>query len=93
MGCPVCNQKTINVPPPTIHIPQICTYTLEQITEWKQLLTCAKEKKLFPEAILNSGLGTVKSAINRPDNVCYFQNYLRLIESLITQIIATSECQ
>lgn len=93
MGCPVCNQNIINAPLRVNNVPQTCTYTLEQMTAWKSLLDCAKEKHLFPLKDLNAGLGTVKSALNRPDNVCYFQNYLRLVEPLINQIIASGQCQ
>jgi hypothetical protein len=73
--------------------PQVCTYTVEQLLVWKSLLQCAKDNKLFPEKELNAGLGTVISAVNRATNVCYFQNYLRITEPLINQIIATGQCQ
>jgi hypothetical protein len=63
------------------------------MNSWKVLLDCAKENRLFPEKEINAGLGTVVSAIGRPGNVCYFQNYLRLIEPLINKIIATGQCQ
>ncbi len=92
MGCPVCNNQVIHVPAPGKAIPQVCTYTLDQMVTWKSLLDCAKLQNKYPLKDVNAGLGTVKSAIGRPDNVCYFRNYLRLVEPLINQIIAAGEC-
>lgn len=94
MGCAPCNKAKQEIVANAVAAEVVteCTYTQQQLLVWKNLLLCAKEKKLLAERELNSGLGIVASALGRAD-VCYFRKYLDKTEALITYIINSGQCQ
>lgn len=54
-----------------------CSITKQLLTTWKQILTCVKAQGKYTEANLtqfeiNQLLGVIQSALNYPDNYCYY---------------------
>ena len=75
-----------------------CPYSFEQIQDWLNKAICFKEKNLYTqianmtEAMVNSYVGTLMSALNYPTNICYFRTMLEEIEGFITIVISTGQC-
>lgn len=58
-----------------------CEITSELLNNWKQILLCIKNNIAFEtvglsEFNINSLLGIIQSAINYPDNYCYYSPQL-----------------
>jgi hypothetical protein len=109
MGCSTCGKRSIAQPQESrprsnfvsqfqnVTPPEDCNYTLVQIKEWSNLLTCAKNKGLYIQLgvsaqKMNRYLGRVLSALHYPTNPCYFEKDLNEVVDLIIAIQNLNQC-
>lgn len=106
MGCSSCGgnanvsqmSKAINKQTYTSEMQtEDCSYTVDQLSIWKDKLNCFKEKGLYIQynilpADLNRSIGIVLSALNYPSNTCHFKNELDSVFDTITLIVSTNKC-
>ncbi len=89
MGCG-CNKQINQVTSFTsTEVNPDCSYTSEQLNIYKAVLFCIKQKELYvqtqtSEAVINSYLGIVTSAIYYPTNYCYFEDSLEKISTFLS---------
>jgi hypothetical protein len=86
-------QNPYNPPTP---VDTNCAYTFDQITIWKNKLSCIKNNGLFNnvgvnEYTINSYLGICLSALNS-GQICYFSSYFDSMVSLIQAISQQTTC-
>ncbi len=89
------NNSSLNIP----NSSENCTITRELLQSWQNALKCVKQKgkgDLINMALasINQVLGILQSALNYPDNYCYYTPELEAFKSIILpQIIANvPEC-
>lgn len=93
---PVVNrsmQQTFNVAPitpSTFNLDEngICSITSEMLQKWKAVLECVNSRGRLGEANLstvsyNQILGVIQSALNYPDNYCYYKPQLLFFQNTI----------
>jgi hypothetical protein len=87
MGCNTCGGGNAGYVSGTYtaRIPRVpdpnCTVTIEMLIQWRAILNCIKTAGKFEQAHLsepelNTFLGLVQSAINYPDDYCYYMDRL-----------------
>lgn len=74
-----------------------CDYTVELVSNWKDILHCIKEKDTntqygISDIMINSFLGIVLSAINLNDDICYLRKRLDKVYPYIITIINSGGC-
>lgn len=76
-----------------------CPFNKTLLTAWKAILNCIKQTRKYQESgmskvVVNQMAGIVQSAINYPDNYCYYEEQLVYFQSQLLPIIVTnvSEC-
>jgi hypothetical protein len=74
-----------------------CSYTMEQLQVWVNLLVCAKDKTIYPSLgltaqQLNKYLGIAMSALNYPTYPCYFAKELAPIGDVIILLQNDPRC-
>lgn len=97
-----CSAKSNNTPVLTVsttlnHHDNECTYTVEMINSWRDLLECVnKNGKLslfgIQKSLYNGFLGVLISVQNAPDTICYFKKELDILNPYIVNIINSEEC-
>lgn len=89
MGCPCENNSTTpfasvaNVKKAANQVTD-CTVTKEQIETWLNLLQTAKKNgSSVSEQLLNSNIGIMQSALNYPNNYCYYQQRIDIFKEFV----------
>ena len=82
------NRLIISDPPPA---QGDCPYSIELLTVWKAKLENIKDQQQvdligITGYQMNSYLGYVQSALNFPQNPCFFETNLAIIAQIITRI-------
>lgn len=79
--------------------PSDCSITKQMLIKWKAMLNCVKiNKKLdligLNEVTVNQYLGVIQSALNYPDNYCYYKIQLENFQTINLPLIIeyVSEC-
>lgn len=72
--------------------PENCSLTAEVLTKWLNILTCIRtQNKGYLVGLegftMNSLVGVVQSAINYPNNYCYYQPNLENFQTNILPLI------
>lgn len=75
-----------------------CSYTLEQVQGWLTQVQCFVNNGYYvgtsiTQRQLNIYIGTLKSAINYPTNICYFQTQLADVSNFIIYLQTIRQCQ
>lgn len=76
---------------------QECFYSSQQLNSWYDIVKCYKDKGLYigthvTKKQLHAYMGTILSALNYQDNICYFQKELEEIESFVMVVISSGLC-
>lgn len=78
---------------PTGYTPEDCDYTTEVIRNWYNMFDCVKKNSKQADIGLsvenvNSYLGYIQSALNYPDNLCYYKDKLDdILLNIVPRII------
>lgn len=76
-----------------------CEFTIEQISEWYDRVNCVRTQGLYLQIPnittkqINIYVGTLSSAKNYADKICYFRRELEEVESFITVLTALDLCK
>jgi hypothetical protein len=78
--------------------PDECPFTLEMVEGWLVQEQCFRNNGYYANTgitlrQLNIYEGTLKSAINYPTNICYFQSQLGDVSSFIMYLASQGICQ
>jgi hypothetical protein len=103
MGCSTCGSSTVvqqRTVAPGLNLPNYsndCSYTMDQLHIWLNLLICCKDKVIYPSLgitgpQLNKALGIVGSALNYVTYPCNFAKELDQISDIIILIQNTGRC-
>lgn len=98
MGCGCGgNTNTTTIPDIVVAKREIytgdCDITLDILKKWQSILKCIKQTNTYVkinvnEFNINQLLGLVQSAINYPDNYCYYKNQLDYFkDNLLVKIL------
>lgn len=74
-----------------------CPYSSEQLATWLNLITCYRDRGLYvgsniKKQQLQAYIGTILSAQNYLNNICYFEKELQEISNFVIVVIATGLC-
>jgi hypothetical protein len=75
-----------------------CQYTIEQVLAWLERVECVLKQAVYKQIPnitkkqVNSYVGTLLSAKNYANNICYFEKELDEIESFITILTLKNLC-
>lgn len=76
-----------------------CDITLENLTTYKNMLLCIRNNNKYVQAkiaftTVNMYMGIIQSALNYPDNYCYYMESIANFQSSILPLIVAnvSEC-
>lgn len=99
MGCSSCggakismpDYQTYNPPPQELISNENCPYTYSQLVSWLGMLMEVKNSATYDMYDvtlykLNSEIGYLQSALNFPQNLCFYQSNLAAILILINKI-------